>query len=423
MNDGSESGSAATADPGMPDGDGRSRERIAQDRLRALGLPLVLERRVRARALMRRTAAVNAALGVFAVGYAMASAAASALFVDPAGHLEEGNRIEDLPGSDPLGDQLLLALVVMSAAPLVLWLVAVVQRRVGDRVGTVIGVLSAALLLAGVPAFVGFWVTPGFVIRVSAFVTVAVLTYFGVGTLLSWATKRVVREMWALGPVVSRVLPLLTLTMLFFFFNAEIWQIAVALTFPRAIAAVAVLGALCVILAYVTSREELRPLLLERVAQDAVDGGCDADGDADADASLRACARGRARPLRKGERFNVTVVPTLVTLMQACLVAVVVFVFFVFFGWLSIPDATAELWARHASVRFGGVFGHIRISATLLKVSLVLAAFAALNFVAAAGSDPRHRKEFLEPLLDEVVEGLDARDEYVGRERSARAGA
>ena len=41
--------------------------------------------------------------------------------------------------------------------------------------------------------------------------------------------RRSLRELGTLGPMISRVLPLLTLTVLFFFFNAEIWQVAVKL--------------------------------------------------------------------------------------------------------------------------------------------------------------------------------------------------
>ena len=50
--------------------------------------------------------------------------------------------------------------------------------------------------------------------------------FWGVGTIIRWASRRALRELSTLGPVVSRVLPVLMITVLFFFFNAEIWQVA-----------------------------------------------------------------------------------------------------------------------------------------------------------------------------------------------------
>ena len=51
--------------------------RAAQDRLRSLGLPLLLEPSVRARALLDRTAALLVGLAVACVGYALSVQATS----------------------------------------------------------------------------------------------------------------------------------------------------------------------------------------------------------------------------------------------------------------------------------------------------------------------------------------------------------
>lgn len=67
----------------------------------------------------------------------------------------------------------------------------------------------------------------------------AVAGFFGVGTVLRWSVLRVLRETETLGPLAARVLPMLMIAFLFFFYNAEIWQVMVALSTERTWAVVA----------------------------------------------------------------------------------------------------------------------------------------------------------------------------------------
>ena len=57
------------------------------------------------------------------------------------------------------------------------------------------------------------------------------------------------------------------------------------------------------------------------------------------------------------------------------------------------------------------------VSVTLVRVSLMLATFSALNLAAAAASDAAHKERFVRPMLDEVVRGLAAREAYLGARR------
>ena len=57
--------------------------------------------------------------------------------------------------------------------------------------------------------------------------------------LFLWSVLRVLRETETLGPLAARVLPMLMIAFLFFFYNAEIWQVMVALSTERTWAVVA----------------------------------------------------------------------------------------------------------------------------------------------------------------------------------------
>lgn len=226
----------------------------------------------------------------------------------------------------------------------------------------------------------------------------AVAGFFGVGTVLRWSVLRVLRETETLGPLAARVLPMLMIAFLFFFYNAEIWQVMVALSTERTWAVVGILALLTVLLVAVTTNDGLRSMLAEHASErEGID----------------------VPPLRRSERFNLLLVPCLAALIQATLFAVVVFGFFMLFGWLSVSEATAAQWTGRPAQRFPGLLAQVPISPTLVKVSLTLAAFSALNLAASAAADRQHRERFVDPLLDEVVNSLQVRDAYVRAAASA----
>lgn len=131
------------------------------------------------------------------------------------------------------------------------------------------------------------------------------------------------------------------------------------------------LTALAVLLTAVDARDELRDVIAE------ADGTNDTDDTDDM----------KAPPLRRAERLNLVLVTVLVTMMQFVLLAVLVFAFFALFGIPTVPEATAQAWLGEPPTRLTGILGRMPVSTALLKVCLVLGAFAALNFVATAGAD------------------------------------
>lgn len=218
-------------------------------------------------------------------------------------------------------------------------------------------------------------------------------TYTGLGSLVRWSARRVRRELTTTGPMVARVLPILMLAVLFLFFSVEIWQVMVELSWPRTVAVLGVVVALTVLLVGISTRDDILHELRDR---------------------------GPEHPLRRGERINLVLVPVVATLIQAALFATLVF-FFLTLGWIAVPDITETRWTLRPLNDTGGLLFGLPVSVTLVRVSLMLAVFSALNLAAAAASDAAHKARFVRPMLDEVVRGLAAREAYLrARRRGGR---
>lgn len=352
-------------------------------RLRRLGLPLVLEPRARIAGLVARSAPALVGVLVLTLGGAMFTAAAAELTPEEVAHPADA----ELVG---LG----VALIVMACFPVAWWVTSLVLRFCPRGVATGAGVLAlvalAPLSLVG-PQGGGFALLE--VVLLAALVLAG--SYFGVGSVTTWAFRRAARELNRLGSMVGRVLPILMLALLFSFFNAEIWQVVAQLSMGRTWAIVGVMAVLGIALATLNARDEIAEII--RTYDD----------------------HSGARDLRPSERLNITVMCVLISLIQVTLLGVVVFVFYVVFGVLSVSPVTATQWIGSPPASFGGVFTFLPFNKPLVQVCLVLAAFSALNFIVSIGTDATYRTTFLEPALDEVRRGLEVRDEY----RALRAGA
>lgn len=344
----------------------------------------------RLREIPSRSAGVSAGLAVAAVGLAALDRANDIVveMIDRYG--PDLVDLDEVPAGSALGILLLVAVALLVLSPLVGWLVARVARRLDPAWGTVVGLVSAIALVVVAP--LSFEPHDGPTLRTTSLVLLGVLvgTYLGAGSLVRWAARRVRRELGTLGHMVARVLPVLMLAVLFLFFNAEIWQVMVALSWPRTLAVMGIMGMLTVLLVAITTRDDL----LEELEEQAP-----------------------TRELRRSERINVLLVPVLATLIQAMLFACLVFVFFLFLGWIAIPEATETRWTLRPTEGLGGLLAGVPVSVTLVRVSLTLAAFSALNLAAAAASDAAHRARFVRPMIDEVVHGLAAREVYLAARR------
>jgi hypothetical protein len=94
-----------------------------------------------------------------------------------------------------------------------------------------------------------------------------------------------------------------------------------------------------------------------------------------------------------------------------------VWVFFVAFGVLAIDDGVIESWVGHPPTP-GTLFGArlpswLPVSDELIQVSVVISAFAGLNFAVAALTDERYRGDFFHDVLAGLHRLLVVREVYL----------
>jgi hypothetical protein len=240
-----------------------------------------------------------------------------------------------------------------------------------------------------------------------------VVAFFGGGSIFGWALRAALRQTRSVRALTGRALPLLLLFNVFGFLTNEIWQMSALLTrfqMWRVVGLFALVGTL-----FLVSRvpEEIREVAKRqsagtglRMLADTPFGPLAAAGDG--------VASGRV-PLRKIERLNVGLVLALTQALQAVVVATLMFAFFVVFGLVAVHRSLMKTWSGHA-LAAGKLFGlQIPVPNELLQVSLFIAAFSGLYFVAAMATDVLYRSAFVEPLADHMAESLSARDVYLSR--------
>ncbi|MCA0436558.1 MAG: hypothetical protein LCH98_08730 [Actinobacteria bacterium] len=373
--------------------------RFVENWLRVHGLPQMLPRSVRRRALLRRSAPLLAALLVMDTAFTWALTVFDRLSQEA---VEVSTRE-------------LTAMILLVTAPLVACVVAALVHWAVRRAG--LGqVLATVVALAWVlvpwvqTRFVGERpLSRGVPTRLWVLAAVVALVYLGVGTIVTWAVKRSVSEITAIGAMSARILPVFLIAVLFLFFNAEIWQVCNGLDNGRAIAVAAILLALAIVVVVVTALDEIQELIEAR--SDVVD-------EADQRRLLAATplvsypVPSRRDPLGLGERINVVVLAVAVQVFQVIMFSLVMGLFFVGFGQLAITDQVAKAWTATdlVPISFEGI--DLPISTVLAKVSLVLSCFSGLSFAASSSSNSLYRKTFLEPILAESLVNLAARDAY-----------
>ena len=360
------------------------RAHALQSELRQRGLPLVLEPRARAARLVARSAPALVGALLMLVGANLVVAGVAEMTAEEV--------------VNPTESQLVTAgvgLLMVLAFPVGWWLAQLLLPRLPFAVSGGIGVLLIAAMLA-LPWLHGSSGGTSLTDVVVVLAVILLATYWGVGSVMSWASRRAARELSHLGSMIGRVLPILMLALLFSFFNAEIWQVVAQLSMGRTWAIVGVMGALGVALATLNAKDEISGIIR---AYDARESGKD------------------LRPL---ERANITAMCVLISLIQVTLLGVVVFVFYVVFGVLSVSPETVTQWIGSPPAQFGGVFADLPVTKPLVQVCMVLAAFSALNFIVSIGTDPTYRTTFLEPALEEVRTGLQVRDEYTALSATGR---
>lgn len=366
----------------------------------ARGLPLVLTRRVRSRALIERSAPV-----VSGVGALIAVVAVIADLSD--GDAEVGNVVK-------LG----ILAAVLTAAPFALYVLhraGTTRSEAGRRSAALI---VMALFVIGFPFASSGW-SRLTLAEVAGFGIVAALavwlTYLGIGSILLWAFRYAWVQFGALGTLMSRALPLLMLTVVVYF-TGELWQLSARMSRERLWHTVGFLALVAIAFMVATIRDEVRALREDR-------SGTRDTAELLADTPLATDTEPARTPLSFAEQVNVVAVMVVSQAIQVVFFTTGLFVFFLALGTIAIPDDVTVLWSSEQDCAVGEPpcagtwFGiHVPVPQTVVHTSLFVAVLSGLYFTVSTSVDPLYRQRFFDPLIADVAVSLAGRDAYLESE-------
>ncbi|WP_143115111.1 hypothetical protein [Austwickia chelonae] len=387
--------------------------------IRARGLPQVLTRRSRSRALLRRVSALLSAMTVINVLWLLAASVVDGVQETEDGLVREEDEVAFiLSGFLVLGGPILALPVGLGIG----WLLRALPNSGSKLLAVIIGLIHLLL-----PPVMGkeidgdsFFIS--LLWQFSLLVILLFLTYIGVGNVLVWSLKRSVSQATALGAMIARVLPVFLVVVLFFFFNAEIWQVAAGIDYGRTFGVGMVLLVLALLVVVVTALDEMHTMFHKHESRNEAEFSYAES--VENEQRMRSLLRGtpfasvsmpRLRPpLRVSERVNLQLVAIAAQVIQVFLFTMLMGVFFTFFGQMAITDAVAKTWISSVPEPMMVAGFKLPFSSVHFKVSFLLACFSGLSFAASSNSDETYRKSFLDPVLAENEVNLAIRDAYQG---------
>ena len=247
--------------------------------------------------------------------------------------------------------------------------------------------------------------------------------FLGVDTVLGWSLKHAIHQLASLPPMIAKVLPVLMVSVLFIFVNADLWKLANGLSFPRTWAVLGLMGLLAVFVVVTTSLERTARLLGRYRGDDIARF---TENDYEHAAALEGGIWNTAqdwveekkilehRPLKIAPWSNLIIIPMIGQIIQATFFMLLVFGFFMGFSSIAISDTTIESWMsiKPEHLKILGV--DTNINAVVIKVSMIVAVFSGLSFVATTSSDEKYARSFLKPMIERIKHILIIRDIYLG---------
>ena len=247
--------------------------------------------------------------------------------------------------------------------------------------------------------------------------------FLGVDTVLGWSLKHAIHQLASLPPMIAKVLPVLMVSVLFIFVNADLWKLANGLSFPRTWAVLGLMGLLAVFVVVTTSLERTARLLGRYRGDDIARF---TENDYEHAAALEGGIWNTAqewveekkilehRPLKVAPWSNLIIIPMIGQIIQAIFFMLLVFGFFMGFSSIAISDTTIESWmtVKPEHLKILGVYTNI--NAVVIKVSMIVAVFSGLSFVATTSSDEKYARSFLKPMIERIKHILIIRDIYLG---------
>ena len=247
--------------------------------------------------------------------------------------------------------------------------------------------------------------------------------FLGADTVFGWSLKHAIHQLASLPPMIAKVLPVLMVSVLFIFVNADLWKLANGLSFPRTWAVLGLMGLLAVFVVVTTSLERTARLLgrsrgddIARFTEDDYEHAAALEGgiwNTAQDWVEEKKILGH-RPLKIAPWSNLIIIPMIGQIIQATFFMLLVFGFFMGFSSIAISDTTIESWmtVKPEHLKILGV--DTNINAVVIKVSMIVAVFSGLSFVATTSSDEKYARSFLKPMIERIKHILIIRDIYLG---------
>lgn len=323
---------------------------------------------------------------------------------------------------------ILFALVIPVVSLLLIWVSHLLMTRTPVWVQYIAGVLT--VITSGFIFSLGFndvlghpTPMPGFWWRFPLMVLLVVgIMFIGGDTVVGWSLKHVLHQLTFLPPMIAKVLPVLMVSVLFIFVNADVWKLANNMSFVRAFEACGAMSLLALFVMLTTSYERTRRLLGARQGDHVQEFTADEyDRAAHKAGGMWPCIHthtaGREetvrRPLSVGEWINMLAIPVLGQIIQTVFFMTLVFGFFMWFSSIAITDQAIEAWlgTTPQRLRLAGV--EFTIHAVVLKVTLIVSVFSGLSFVATTSGDERYARDFVKPMILRLRHILVVRDMYL----------
>ena len=377
-----------------------SQRRAADAWFLARGLPAVLRPGALVRRVWPRSAPALAAFAVFMVN--------SALVV-----VTTGKHTINIEGQPTRTEWFVLALIVLvlPIASIVGWLVSRISTLRGRTVAATVAVVIAIAggLLGGPSPRV-------FVDLIFEAIVVAVilaLTASGAGSILGWTVQMTLSHLAAAGSLMMRALPVLLLTFLVFF-NSPVWLMAATISRRRLWLALVFLALIAAAFVVSITVDRFRPIM-------------NANNPPDDSESRLAGTPFEAmpdppdtRPLRRGEQLNVMFMLAASQLAQILAVAVVTALLFFVLGLILLSPELLAAWTRNGSSDGTFLGMTIPVPEALIQIAMFLGALTFMYVSARSVGDGEYRKQFLDPLVDDLRLNLVARNRYRAYVREGR---
>lgn len=375
----------------------RAEERWFLDR----GLPSVLTRRARLRAIWSRSAPC------LAFGATVAACSAATYWLTGR---------DEYVGA-PIAVQrigLAAALLSIPVAAGIGWFVA---RRLTDHAQAITSTVSAVIALASgtvkgltLEAHLAYLVTGAVLIALTLVVTAS-----GLGSVLGWAVRLARAQIVAVWGLLVRALPVVLLSVLVFF-NTTVWNLVATLSTARFGLALAIFVVIAAAFVVQGTVEHAKPTLMAAAASSRhTERLADTPFE-----DMRDPAE--ARPLTRGERFNIIFILAATQLARILTVAFVTWLLFFMMSLVLITPELLRTWSQHAPT-YETVLGYpIPVAQALIKMTLFLGALTFMYVSARAVGDGEYRYKFLDPLIEDLELTLLARNRYVNDSPDNRIG-